>query len=369
MMAPGPAAGVPVFMSISIKQFEQRSSAFVMAFAVMSVAVIGLADYVTGYEMTFATFYLFPVAVAVWFAGRVAGAVISVLSVGVWIGGDYANGQHYANPLILVWNATLTLAFYLIVVGILDKLHRLQEELESRVRQRTVALTQEILERARLEKELLDVSERGQRQIGHDLHDSLGQHLTATAFACQDLAEQLEHCAPQEAAAANHLVKMIEESINLSRTFARGLIPVEMGAEGLMDGFQELADNISRQFKINCAFECHHPVLLPDPAASLHLYRIAQEAVTNAIKHGRAKHVVISLVADPEAVYLKITDDGTGLPAQPGPGGGLGLRIMAHRAVMIGADFKIESAPGGGVRVACQLPIAGALIPEAHGSS
>jgi len=355
-------------MSISIKQFEQRSPAFVVAFAVVAVAVIGLADYVTGYEMTFATFYLFPVAVAVWFAGRVAGAVISVLSVGVWIVGDYANGQHYANPLILVWNATLTLAFYLIVVGILDKLHRLQEELESRVRQRTIALTQEILERARLEKEILDVSESGQRQIGHDLHDSLGQHLTATAFACQDLAEQLEHRAPQ-AAAANHLVKMIEEAINLSRTFARGLIPVEMGAEGLMDGFQELADNIRRQFKIDCEFECHHPVMLPDPAASLHLYRIAQEAVTNAIKHGRAKKVVISLVADPEAIYLKITDNGTGLPAKPGPGSGLGLRIMAHRAVMIGAAFKIESLAGGGVRVACQLPLAGALIPEAHGKS
>jgi len=360
---------VPGRMSISIKQFEQRSPAFVLGFAVVSVAVIGLADYVTGYEMTFATFYLFPVAVAVWFAGWMAGAVISVLSVGVWIVGDYANGQHYANPLILVWNATLTLAFYLIVVGILDKLHRLQEELESRVRQRTKALTQEILERARLEKELLDVSERGQRQIGHDLHDSLGQHLTATAFACQDLAEQLEHRSPHEAAAANHLVKMIEESINLSRTFARGLIPVEMEAEGLMDGFQELADNIRRQFKIECEFECHHPVLLPDPAASLHLYRIAQEAVTNAIKHGRAKKVVISLLADPETIYLKITDNGTGLPAKPGPGGGLGLRIMAHRAVMIGASFKIESLPDGGVRVACQLPLTGALIAEAHGKS
>ncbi len=350
-----------------MKQFEQRSPALYLAFAVVSVAVIGLGDYTTGYEMTFATFYLFPVAVAVWFARRMGGVVISILSVGVWLVGDYANGQHYANPLILVWNATLTLAFYLIVVVILDKLHRLQEELESRVRQRTQALTQEILERARLEKEILEVSERGQRQIGHDLHDSLGQHLTATAFACQDLAEHLETKSPLDAAAANHLVTMIEEAINLSRTFARGLIPVEMEAEGLMDGFAELAASIRRKFKIACEFECHHPVLLPDPAASLHLYRIAQEAVTNAIKHGQAKKVIISLVADPEALYLKITDDGTGLPAQPlTTSTGLGLRIMAHRAVMIGAKFGIESLPGGGARVACKLPLGGVSSPEAH---
>jgi signal transduction histidine kinase len=350
-------------MNLSIKQFEGRSKAFLMAFAVLSVAIIGFGDYITGYEMTFATFYLFPVAVAVWFVGRVGGMVISFLSVCIWLAGDLANGEHFTNQLILVWNATLTFTFYVIVVWILDKLHRLQEELESRVRQRTIALTQEIQERARLEKELLEVSEREQRQIGHDLHDGLGQHLTATAFACQDLAEKLER-SPAEASAANHLVKMIEESINLSRTFARGLVPVDVEAEGLMDGFRELADNVSRRFKINCEFECHHPVLMLDTAVSTHLYRIAQEAVTNAIKHGRAKKIVISLVGDPEAIYLKITDDGAGLPAKGNHGTGLGLRIMAHRANMIGADFKIESPAGAGARVTCKLPVTGPATVE-----
>jgi len=353
-------------MRISIKQFENRSRTFIMGFAMLFVAIIGAWDYVTGYEMTFSTFYLFPVAVAVWFAGRLNGVVISVLSVLAWLAGDFANGYH-VNTLIAVWNASLTLAFYLIVVWILSNLHTLQELLETRVRQRTVALTQEILERTRLEKELLEISERGQRQIGHDLHDSLGQHLTATAFACQDLAEQLEQKSPVEAEAANHLVKMVEDAINLSRTFARGLMPVEMEAEGLMGGFQELAENISRQFKISCQFECHHPVLVRDTAASMHLYRIAQEAVTNAIKHGKARQVIISLVADPETIYLKITDDGSGLPEKMA-GGGLGLRIMAHRAGMIGGNFKIESLPGRGARVTCKLPTGGIVITENHGA-
>jgi len=356
-------------MKIPIKQFENRSRAFIVAFSVLFVAIIGAWDYVTGYEMTFSTFYVLPVAVAVWSAGRLCGVVISLLSVFVWLAGDFANGYgNHVNPLIALWNATLTLAFYLIVVWILSNLHTLQLELESRVRQRTIALTQEIMERARLEKELLDISETAQRQIGHDLHDSLGQHLTATAFACQDLAERLENQSPREAEAAGHLVKMVEESINLSRTFARGLIPFESEAEGLMDGFQELAGNISRQFKISCQFECPHPVLLRDSAVCTHLYRIAQEAVTNAIKHGRARQVTIQLAADPETLCLKITDDGSGLPAKNPANAGLGLRIMAHRASMIGGTFKIESLSGGGTRVLCQLPVGGILTPENHGS-
>lgn len=351
-------------MKLSIKRLENRSHTFIMTFAIVLVAIIGSWDYVTGYEMTFSTFYMFPVAVAVWFGSRMAGVIISVLSVLVWLAGDFANGYH-VNTWIAIWNASLTLAFYLIVVWILSNLHALQQELESRVRQRTVALTQEIQERTRLEKELLEISERGQRQIGHDLHDGLGQHLTATAFACQDLAEQLEQKSPPEAAAASHLVKMVEEAINLSRTFARGLVPVEVAAEGLMGGFQELASNVSRQFKINCRFECDVPVLVRDSTVSLHLYRIAQEAVTNAIKHGKARNVAIRLSADSGMIYLKITDDGSGLPEKPG-GTGLGLRIMAHRASMIGAEFNIVSLPGRGAEVTCKLPVASILIPEDH---
>jgi len=352
-------------MRISIKQFENRSRTFIMGCSVLFVSIIGFWDYITGYEMTFAAFYVLPVALAVWFAGRIYGVIISFLSVFVWLAGDYANGYHYTSLLIAVWNATLTFIFYLIVVWILSNLHTLQLELESRVRQRTVALTQEILERTRLEKELLEVSEQGQRQIGHDLHDSLGQHLTATAFACQDLAEQLEGQSTQ-AAAAGHLVKMVEEAINLSRTFARGLIPFEPDAEGLMGGFEELAANISRQFKISCVFECRQSVLLSDTTVCMHLYRIAQEAVTNAIKHGKARRVIISLAADVETIYLEITDDGVGLPANSGARGGLGLRIMAHRAVMVGGEFKIEAPAGHGTRVTCTLPVGGLLTVENH---
>jgi signal transduction histidine kinase len=256
-----------------------------------------------------------------------------------------------------IWNGAIALTVYSVVAGTLVSLRKLQMELEERVRQRTTALANEMQERSRLEKELVEIGEQGQRQIGHDLHDTLGQHLTATAFAGQVLTEQLENQSLAEAAASKNLVKLIEEAIGLTRQFARGLQPLEMKPDGLMDGFQELARTTSERFKISCEFECREPVLLHDAVSSTHLYRIAQEAVTNAIKHGRAKFINISLEKNADATMLTVTDDGTGLPENARGGEGMGLRIMAYRASMIGAVFHIEHLPDAGTRVTVKLPM------------
>jgi signal transduction histidine kinase len=236
------------------------------------------------------------------------------------------------------------------------------------VRQRTAALTTEIQERTRLEKELLEISEREQRQISHDLHDSLGQHLTATAFASQVLSEDLENKSLPQSAAAKNLVKLVEEAIVLTRTFARGLHPVEITGEGLMDGFQELARNTSERFNVACEFECLEPVLLHDAASSTHLYRIVQEAITNAIKHGKARHISIGLEKLNGTITLTVTDDGVGLPENVCIGQGMGLRIMAYRANMIGAIFNIGRLPESGTRVTCKLPSSGIVASETHGA-
>jgi len=198
------------------------------------------------------------------------------------------------------------------------------------------------------------------------LHDSLGQHLTATAFASQVLKEQLEGKSLPEAASARQLVKMVEEAIALTRTIARGLQPVEVEAEGLMNGFQELAGSVSERFNVSCEFECREPVLLHDAARSTHLYRIAQEAITNAIKHGKAKFINISLEKTEEALTLTITDDGVGLPENALKGEGMGLRIMAYRAGMIDATFKIERLSESGTRVTCKLPSSQPTVTAPH---
>jgi signal transduction histidine kinase len=343
-----------------IKNLERRSKGTMVATGLVVLVLIGIIDYLTGYEMLFSVFYLLEVGLAAWFVGKGFGLLMSVLSVAVWIGGDLAAGAHYANPLIALWNSLILMVFYFIVVWLLTSLRSLHRELETRIQQRTLALTREMAERQRLEEEILRVSEREQRRIGHDLHDSLCQHLTGTALAGQVLGERLAAKSLPEAADAGKVVELVEEGIDLARNLARGLYPVEMDAEGLMAAFQALANTINGGARINCVFECAAPVLIHNDAAATHLYRIAQEAVRNAIRHGKPKRIGITLSEGAGLVTLTVEDDGAGLPESTQKSDGLGVRIMAHRAAMIGGSFSLEPAPTGGTIVTCSMPSASA---------
>jgi signal transduction histidine kinase len=131
-----------------------------------------------------------------------------------------------------------------------------------------------------------------------------------------------------------------------------------MDAAGLMQALQEFANNTSELHKISCRFECDSPVLIHDPDIAGHMFRIAQEAVRNAIKHGGARNIVIRLDTLDEGLLLSVEDDGTGFAENtvPQPHSGMGLRIMAHRSRMIGAIFELHGAPQGGTIVSCLLP-------------
>jgi signal transduction histidine kinase len=351
-----------------LERLERRSQAFLILAGLVVLAVIGIIDYLTGFEMLFSVFYLLEVALAAWFVGRGFGLLMSVLSALVWIGGDVAAGARYSNPLIPIWNALILMVFYFVVVWLLTNLRSLHRELETRVRQRTAALVREMAERQRLEGEILKVGEREQRRIGHELHDSLCQHLTATALAGQVLGERLAAKSLSEATDAGKVVELVEDGITLARNLARGLYPVEMEAEGLMAAFQELADNITKGARVRCVFECDAPVLMHDDAAATHLYRIAQEAVRNAIQHGKPTRIGITLAERNGQVTLTVEDDGTGVLETAQSSEGLGIRIMAHRAAMIGGTFAIEPAPTGGTIVTCTTPKAAATLGTQPGT-
>jgi signal transduction histidine kinase len=328
---------------------------FFIVTALTMVVVVGLVDYATSQEISFSIFYLLALGLAVWFVGRGFAAFISVFSVAVSLTGDLASGTRYPSMFVLFWNTSIVLAFYVVVTILLARLRTLTSGLEMRVRERTTALTEEIAERERLERELLDISEREQRRIGHDLHDSLGQHLTGAALAGQVLEEKLAAKHSPEAADAKKVVELVEEGIALSRRLAKGLHPIEMAAEGLMQALEDLAATSTDLFKVSCQFDCDSPVLIHDAATSGHLYRIAQEAISNAIKHGKARDVVIRLEAFEDGIVLEVKDNGVGLPASPPKTAGMGLRIMAHRADMIGATFSAQRAASGGTTVSCVL--------------
>jgi signal transduction histidine kinase len=276
---------------------------------------------------------------------------MAVLSTFVWLFVNVAAGEHYPDFLTPVWNSAISLSVFMVVIFLFSA----RDNLRVLVDQRTKKLREEIRERIRLEKELLEIAESEQRRIGHDLHDSLGQHLTATALAGKVLAKKLANQSPVEPAMAQHLVAMVEQAIELTRNLARTLHPIELGTGGLEDALQNLAANMSKAFNVSCGFHHSGKVVLNDPGAGIHFYRIAQEAVSNAIRHGRARHIIISLDAAGESIMLSVTDDGAGLAGDARAKKGMGLRIMDYRAGMIGATFEIQNLPSGGARAVCIL--------------
>lgn len=312
---------------------------------------VGWIDYITGYKITVLVFYLVPILFVLRWAGQSFAFGMAMLSAVVWLVADIAAGDKYSDFLTPAWNLVVRMSIFLQVVILASS----RNELKVLVRQQTEKLRQEIRGRIRLEKELLEAGEREQRRIGHDLHDSLGQQLTATALAGKVLAKKLADKSVAESAAADRVVAMVEESIELTRKLARSLHPIELQAHGLADALQHLAANISKAFDVSCRFEHAGTAVLAGRDAEIHLYRIAQEAVSNAIRHGRAHNVVIALDAVGEKTLLSVTDDGTGLPADARTKQGMGLRIMEYRAGMIGATFDIQNLPAGGTRAVCVL--------------
>jgi two-component system, LuxR family, sensor kinase FixL len=148
--------------------------------------------------------------------------------------------------------------------------------------------------------------------------------------------------------------ELIRNVTRQARVLAKGLLPVQLDAAGLMSALQELTSNASKLFNVFCRFECPQPVLIGDNGVATHLYRIAQEANSNAVKHGQARSIIVSLSGSTDQLALKIWNNGAEFPVGA-TAEGLGLRIMQHRAEMIGATLKISSAAGKGTMVECAL--------------
>jgi len=215
----------------------------------------------------------------------------------------------------------------------------------------------DISERKSLEKTVLEISEREQRRIGQDLHDGLGQHLTGIAFMTKVQEQKLADREIPEAVDAAKIVKLVNDAILKTRELSRGLLPVVSDTHGLMSALQMRAGEIEDLFGINCHFQCDHPVLIHDTPMATHLFHIAQEAVNNAIKHGRARNILIRLFSGEREGTLMIKDDGIGFEAPTQRHTGVGLRIMNYRAGMIGGNLEVRPDPPHGTIVTCRFPI------------
>lgn len=222
----------------------------------------------------------------------------------------------------------------------------------------------DISERKRLEKTVLEISEREQRRIGQDLHDGLGQHLTGIAFMTKVQEQRLAERHVPEAVDAAKIVQLVNDAILKTRELARGLLPVVSDAHGLMSALQLYATEIQDLFGIECHFLCEKPVLIHDAPMATHLYHIAQEAVNNAIKHGHAKNILIHLFCGESHGGLIIRDDGLGIQKPSVPHPGVGLHIMNYRAGMIGGNLEVRHDHPHGTIVTCRFPVQSSGVLE-----
>ena len=332
---------------------QKISNAGLTALGIVLIALLGYIDYLTGYEQSILLFYLVPIALGAWFGTLILGFVFSILSVLAWLVADTAAGV----PTVGFWNLGMALASYLVFTIILSKLRTLLHELDQRVRDRTAALEREVAERQRLDQEIALVADRERRRLGQDLHDNLSQHLTGTALAAQVLKEKLIARSAPEVPDAEKVVRYMEAGIDLTRNLARGFFSPELEADGLMVALQGLAENIAERFGVNCVLDGEESVRIHDPAVATHLYRIAQEAVANSVKHAAANHIDIRLSMENGELRLTIIDDGIGFPDKVPEPKGLGLRLMSHGAALIGANFDVGRHRPKGTIVTCKLDI------------
>ncbi len=210
--------------------------------------------------------------------------------------------------------------------------------------------------RSRLERQLLEISDREQARIGHEIHDGLCQHLVSLAFDANSLRREMASKKYPEERIARRIARYLDEAITETRQLARGLFPVRLERDGLAPALEELAKATRNRFKVRCHFTATGLLIGVPGTTATHLYRIAQEAVANAVKHSQSRNISICLRSREARLELKVTDDGRGLPVTRQEKAGLGLHIMDYRARTIGGSLRISRGRRAGTSVSCCVP-------------
>lgn len=218
-----------------------------------------------------------------------------------------------------------------------------------------VGVAVNVTERFNLQRQILEISDREQSRIGQDLHDGLCQHLVGIAFAANTLEKKLAACCAAEVRDAREIAAMLDDAITQARKTARGLYPVKLESEGLAAALSELAAGTRERHGLDCRFDYPEPVLFFSDMVATQLYRIAQEAVLNAVKHAQPAQIVIQLTRAGDRVDLCVQDDGAGIAEPLPPGKGMGLQIIEYRARTIGGTFRVRRRPEGGTEVCCSV--------------
>ena len=344
-------------LETTARVLRRQSHPVLFTEALVLLAFIGFIDYITGYEVPIYPFYSLPILLMVWLGTWQTALIMSVLSGLVWWWADAAAGHQYSSEWLRYWDGTVRLMFFILIdfAGTTFKQHR--DAMRARV---------ELLEHSqRLEHEIISISERERQSIGRDLHDGMCQYLAAVGFTADLLKQDLAREQHIRADTAGEIAGLIQDALRRVREVARGLSPVERDEGGLELALDELALSTTHLTGIVCTFLCPEPVGVPDSILAIHLFRIAQEAIANATRHGRAKTIIIALEASSGELSLRVSDDGVGFEPSGIQGGGMGLNTMLYRARVIGGALEIYSNIPAGTVVSCTVKEHANPVPTA----
>jgi signal transduction histidine kinase len=315
--------------------------------AVGLMSMITFVDYITGYEVTIYPFYAVPILLMVWFGDLRVAIAISVVSTVAWWVVDKAVGHVYSTEWLRVWDATVRLMFFGLVLFAGWSVKRQRHEVRTRI---------ELLERSQsLEDEIINISEREQQRIGRDLHDGVCQYLAAIGLTATMLKQQLEKTSSIQPSRLGEIAEHLRDAATRVRQLARGLSPVDQDEGGLESALEELAASTSKLTGVACSFVGSGRDLELSSGAAIHLFRIAQEAVSNGVKHGHARTVIIALDTANGSSSLRVSDDGVGFFLPAGEKKGMGLNTMSYRARMIGGELEIQPNTPSGTTVICSF--------------
>lgn len=329
------------------KAFAQQSRSWILAEIAAALVVIGALDFLTSYQLRLLPLYAGPIFVAGWFLGKTPGLATALVSSVIWWTANWFNGDPDLHSWFQAWEVARHIGFFLVVGWTGAALRNKSDTAAARIA---------LLERSRqLEEEIVKVSEAEQQRIGQDLHDGLCQFLAALSCSATALRGQLEkqHLAT-EAAHAGELAHLLQNAVVETRDLARSLVPAHLNDVGLVVALEALAQSVTRLHRINCTFRFEGDAGAEDDRVVVHLYRIAQEAISNALKHGKARNIAICLEERSDGMTLRITDDGVGIDENPQKSG-MGLAVMRYRAALSGGELTVDRLEDGGTRISCAV--------------
>lgn len=333
-----------------VTAFQRQPPAWIFAEAVALLVPIAIYDYSNGYEVSLSILYCLPIFFVSWCCDKKSGLLMALLCAITWWWADVQAGHPYLRSWQEGWEVFVRCGFFLITAVGTAAVRQQRDASASRIA---------LLEYSqRLEREIISIGEREQERIGQDLHDGICQSLAALSCSAASLKSDLEgRGLAAEAKVADNLAQFLRDAVVQTRNLARGLVPVQMDEAGLASALEELTASATRLLGIRCAYESDGVPLIRDNVIAMHLYRIAQEAINNATKHGRATNILVSLSENGEAMTLKIADDGAGISKTASGRDGMGLGLMHYRARLVGGELSVEEPPDGGTVISCGFPL------------